>query len=88
MRDIIEGSTMENLTEYSDQELSNWVFNTECLYNARNDQAELMRIINSSFIFTNKQLEVLKSDLEEEQEAPLYDYLCKDNDEELNQWKN
>ena len=57
---------MEDLTEYSDQELSNWVFNTECLYNARNDQAELMRIINSSFIYTAEQLQELKNDLQEE----------------------
>ena len=66
MRDIIEGSTMENLTEYSDQELSNWVFNTECLYSARNDEAELMRIINSSFVYTDEQLQELKNDLAEE----------------------
>lgn len=57
---------MENLTEYSDQELSIWVFNTEWLYNARSDEAEFMRIINSSFIYTDEQLQELKNDLAEE----------------------
>ena len=54
---------MENLTEYGEQELSNWVFNTECLYNARNDTAELMRIIDNSFIYTDNQLLELQSDI-------------------------
>ena len=54
---------MENLTEYGEQELSNWVFNTECLYNARHDMAELMRIIDNSFIYTDKQLLELQSDI-------------------------
>ena len=54
---------MENLTEYGDQELSNWVFNTQCLYNARKDMAELMRIIDNSFIYTDKQLLKLQSDI-------------------------
>ena len=54
---------MENLTEYGEQELSNWVFNTECLYNARNDMDELMRIIDNSFIYTDKQLLELQSDI-------------------------
>ena len=54
---------MENLTEYGEQELSNWVFNTECLYYARNDTAELMRIIDNSFVYTDKQLLKLQSDI-------------------------
>lgn len=56
---------MENLTEYGEQELSNWVFNTECLYNARNDMTELMQMIDSSFIYTSAQLQTLQKDLKE-----------------------
>ena len=56
---------MENITEYGEQELSNWVFNTECLYNARNDMTELMRMIDSSFIYTSAQLQTLQKDLKE-----------------------
>ena len=57
---------MENLTEYGEQELSNWVFNTECLYNARHDMAELMRIIDNSFIYTDEQLLELQNDIDAE----------------------
>lgn len=57
---------MENLTEYGEHELSSWVFNTEFLYNARNDMAELMRIIDNIFIYTDKQLFQLQSDIAEE----------------------
>ena len=54
---------MENLTEYGEHELSNWVFNTECLYNARNDMAGLMQIIDNIFIYTDKQLLKVGSDI-------------------------
>ena len=59
---------MNNITEYSDQELSLMVFNDESLYNARHSIGFIESIINELFIYTDEQLEVLEEDLKEDLE--------------------
>ena len=99
MHDIKEGYTMQayndtrldfrlDLTQYSDRELSLHVMNDEYFYNERGNKDYLMALINEQFEYTQEQLDELLNDLAEEQESPLYDCHCKDNDEELNQCKN
>lgn len=53
---------MNNITQYSDSELSLIVFNDEGLYNMRHDPV-LFDLINDAIIYTPEQLEELKTDL-------------------------
>ena len=55
----------QDLTQYSDQELSLHVFNTEFLYHQRNTP-NFEDILREYFIFSDEQLEVLEQDLKDE----------------------
>ncbi len=58
---------MQNITQYSDQELSLVVFNDEYFYTERdhNGNADyLMALIEEEFVYTPDQLAVLMEDLE------------------------
>lgn len=55
----------QDLTQYSDNELSMWVFNDEYLYKMRK-RSELEDILQEYFIFTPEQFEVLTQDLQDE----------------------
>ena len=57
----------QSLYRQSDDELSLIVFNTEYLYNIRHKK-ELFRILRADYQFTNKQLAVLKYDLQNDLE--------------------
>lgn len=57
---------MEDLTQYTDDELSLRVFNDEGLYNIRHT-AGLADALDSLFIYTNEQLSVLQTDLRGEE---------------------
>ena len=57
---------MENLTGYTEQELSLRVFNEEYFYIERNHNGNsnyLMALVNEEFTYTTEQLEVLEQDL-------------------------
>lgn len=57
---------MENLTQYTEQELSLRVFNDEYFYIERNHNGNsdyLKALINEEFHYTDKQMEVLDQDL-------------------------
>ena len=54
---------MQNLTQYSDQELSLHVFNDEYLYSIRKDLDTLMDKIEEFFIYTQEQMNELVLDL-------------------------
>lgn len=56
---------MQDLTQYSDQELSLIVFNDGYLYNQRH-KAWLMDIINEMYRYTPEQLAELEQDLEDD----------------------
>ena len=56
---------MINLKEYNESELSLLVFNTESLYNLKDDETELLPVINSKYIYSKKQLSILLKDIEE-----------------------
>lgn len=58
----------QDLTEYSDQELSLMVFNDEDLYRMRRSFG-FVEYLREVFIFTDDQLEVLKVDLREDAES-------------------
>lgn len=55
----------QDLTEYSDNELSLLVFNDEWLYRQRNRRG-FIDTLKEFFLFTDEQLETLKQDLEDE----------------------
>ena len=55
---------MENLTIYTDQELSLRVFNEEYFYVERNNKDFLLALINEEFEYTPTQLDVLHQDLD------------------------
>lgn len=55
----------QDLTRYSDEELSLVVFNTERLYKMRNDSG-LIDELSCFFYFTKEQLKVLQDDLLED----------------------
>lgn len=62
---------MQDLTMYSDNELSLQVFNTEYFYTERHYQDKpdyVVALCHEEFIFTDRQLEVLLEDLEQEQD--------------------
>lgn len=52
----------EDLTQYSDQELSLRVFNDEGLYRMRRN-SQFIGFLNDIFIFSDDQLEELENDL-------------------------
>ena len=53
-----------DLTMYSDNELSLMVDNNECLYLLAQESVEsLLNMIDEFYIYTDRQLEVLKDDL-------------------------
>lgn len=54
----------QDLTEYSDGELSLWVFNDEGLYRMRRKKDLLLETLKEIFIFTDAQLKELEADLE------------------------
>lgn len=58
---------MQDLTQYSDNELSLQVFNDEYLYNFRHVDY-LEEILEELFLFTDEQLHVLKGDLADDLE--------------------
>ena len=56
-----------DLTMYSDNELSLMVDNNECLYLLAQESIEsLLNMIDEFYIYTDRQLEVLKDDLNDE----------------------
>ena len=56
----------EDLTEYSDSELSLRVFNDEGLYRMRRSR-DFIDTLKEFFIFSDEQEEELKTDLEEDE---------------------
>tara|TARA_R110002049_G_scaffold43226_1_gene127859 strand:- start:47 stop:253 length:207 start_codon:yes stop_codon:yes gene_type:complete len=56
---------MINLKEYNEQELSLLVFNTESLYNLKDNESGLLSEINSRYIYSKKQLSILLKDIED-----------------------
>ena len=58
----------QDITEYSDDELSLIVFNDECLYKMRRNRKSLIESLEDFFIFTSDQLEVLNNDLDSDEE--------------------
>jgi hypothetical protein len=59
---------MKDLTNYSDNELSLMVFNTEYFYVERHTPDFLFALCKEEFYFTAKQMEVLKQDLADDEE--------------------
>lgn len=59
------GQTKQDLTQYSENELSLQVFNDEGLYNIRH-RGYLFETLKSLFIFTDEQLKVLTQDLKDD----------------------
>lgn len=57
----------QDITEYSENELSLLVFNDEYLYRMRRNRRLLIASINDMFEYTEKQLEVLNQDLDDEE---------------------
>jgi len=55
---------MENLTQFTDEELSLRVFNDEYFYIERGNKPYLLALVAEEFIYTSKQMEVLTTDLE------------------------
>jgi hypothetical protein len=64
---------MIDLTNYSDKELSLQVFNDQYFYSERFNQEYLIALCHEEFKFTNKQLEVLKEDLDEDRNEIVAD---------------
>ncbi len=56
---------MLNLTNYSDKELSDHVFNDQYFWNERHDMAYLFDLINEEFVTTKAQRATLIGDLTE-----------------------
>lgn len=56
----------QDITQYTDQELSLLVFNDESLYNIRNTE-HLQNELDELFIYTPEQLSVLFDDLEDDE---------------------
>lgn len=55
----------QNLTEYSNNELSLMVFNDEYLYNRRHT-SNFIDLLDELFIYNDEQLEVLQNDLNDD----------------------
>ncbi len=58
----------QDITEFSDDELSLIVFNDEGLYRMRRN-SQLIGYLKDLFIFTDEQLEVLEQDLKDDENA-------------------
>lgn len=58
----------QDITEYSDNELSLIVFNDECFYRMRRNRKALISSLEEFFKFTDEQLEVLNNDLDSDEE--------------------
>ena len=56
----------QDITIYSDNELSLIVFNDEYLYKLRHNERALLETLNEFFIFNDEQLETLKDDLQDD----------------------
>lgn len=56
---------MINLKEYNERELSLQVFNTESLYNLKDNEPALLSEINLRYIYSKKQLSILLKDIED-----------------------
>jgi|SaaInlV_100m_DNA_5_1039725.scaffolds.fasta_scaffold11845_3 hypothetical protein len=56
----------QDITEYSDQELSLHVFNDEYYYNERNHREYLLALVAEQFKYTDEQLSVLLEDLDDD----------------------
>ena len=62
---------MNNITHYSDNELSLLVFNDEYFYTERDHNGSsdyLIALINEEFVYTPKQMSVLMEDLSADKE--------------------
>tara|TARA_R110000751_G_scaffold33587_2_gene83597 strand:- start:807 stop:1043 length:237 start_codon:yes stop_codon:yes gene_type:complete len=57
---------MRNITQYSDDELALIVFNDEYFYIERLNRPYLIALIREEIVFTNKQLSVLITALDED----------------------
>lgn len=57
---------MKNITQYSDDELALTVFNDEYFYIERLNRPYLMALIREEIVFTDKQLSVLITALDED----------------------
>jgi hypothetical protein len=57
---------MEDITRYTDIELSLRVFNDEYFYTERKNIEYLKALIDEEFVYTQAQMDVLKEDLEED----------------------
>jgi hypothetical protein len=55
-----------SIKHYSENELSLIVFNTEKLYNIRSNKKELLKELDSNYLYTNEQLNILISDLNQD----------------------
>ena len=62
--------TKKDITQYSDNELSLMVFNTEGLYNMRGT-FYLEEFLNDNYVYTARQWQVLQWELEEDREDNL-----------------
>jgi len=58
---------MQDLRDYSDQELSLLVFNDEYLYTLRANFLALHQAVNELFLFTDEQYDVMAQDVEDDQ---------------------
>lgn len=59
----------QDLREYSDNELSLWVFNDESLYRMRRSLLKDQSILNECFEYTSEQLDVLIQDINDDLES-------------------
>lgn len=57
---------MQDLTQYSDDELSLVVFNTEDLYLLRHDIDLLLGVLNEAYLYTDIQKDILIQDIEQD----------------------
>jgi len=66
MKRETKDDTRQDLTIYSDNELSLIVFNDESWYRMRRNEGHLIDTLKQFFQFTDDQLDVLKRDLEDD----------------------
>tara|TARA_Y100000385_G_C13009257_1_gene600899 strand:- start:973 stop:1269 length:297 start_codon:yes stop_codon:yes gene_type:complete len=71
---ICKMQTKQNLTSYSDNELSLIVFNDEELYNLIWEPKKLRKHIEENFYYTEMQLKILMSDCNGEYEQAYGDH--------------
>ena len=63
---MADTNALQDITHYSDSELSDIVFNDESLYNMRHNVDGLMGHIQESFLFNDDQRQELIQDLKDE----------------------